>query len=371
MPDIITRDTVNAITEEETAMIHEAMVEADKVSVEKLEEASEAAEASMEDAKLEPQTVTYTDTVKVSSELKIDEVDAYNEDDPLIDPEKIEESDDDIKEALKPYGVSDDDAVAVIELIREYKLTNKSTKGLYAKCPPSLKTIIDGIVINSDVGKGQLGAAKNNAAAMLLDSFMQDAKFNQAFNELEDSMNTVVKDMNEQYSALFNEAINETFEKLDEIRAENPEQAERIEAVKKAFDDADYLVAERKILNHISAKKLSKLADRFSGEAFSLNKRVSNTSMKLPKIEDLFYPIRHLLLDDEYSDDDIIKFLTVICRAHMISDFNTDIAELAYIYKLLSSIYSYAFVDLTENLDESGAKIFKNIKEVIDTIKSL
>lgn len=337
-----------------------------------------------------PDTTTYAkveadqtdETVKVidiATEGTESEVDNTDDSIPTISDEEAKEmydsidtSDEAIKEAFSGYGITDEECLVMLDLLREYQET-KSVKGLYEKLPKALKVTVDQLVMQSGVHREQLKVARKNVVTMLMDNFINDAKFNQIVNEYKTESNKIITEMNKGYNDLFKDAINETFDKIEEIRTEDPERAARIEGVKKAFDDALKLTVEKEFITHISRNKLNKYKSRFSNEAYYLNNRLkdSNTSMNLPKIEDLYEGLRLVLPDDAYSDDDIALFLTTICRAHMKDDYTNNINHLAYMYRLLSTIYAYRFIDLYNDMDESTTAVINNIKEVLDKIKSL
>lgn len=280
---------------------------------------------------------------------------------------KIEETADNIKDVLSTYGeITDDEVEEMLKLISEVK-QGKSDK-LYSRLPKIFKSMVDGLVMHSldpSMKKNQINQIRNAGAKTLLDEFINDAKFSKAIEDYNSEMSNVMNEMGTEYSSLITEAIDKTFSKIDEIAAENPEQAKNIIAVKDAFEDALTFNKQFEIASHTSYKKISKWGDRFKDEVLYFNKRVSNNSagVKVPDISELLEIIKIAL--PQYTDDDIKNFICVIIKSVYTIDVNS-LAGIAYIYKMISSIYTYKFVVI----DEKGEEIFKNISRVIDAIIS-
>ena len=314
--------------------------------------------------------------------VSIDDVETTTNNDEVVDinnENKLEEveikySEDNLKEALSGYdNISVEDAQVLMKLIEEY--SNGRRKGFYEDLPKSVKELANGIVKMSIESGARI--SKDAAAMLVLDNFITDAKFNSAMDEYKRDMNEAMLNMNKEYANIFNDAFNDTFSKIDEIKAENPEQAERIIKVKEAFDNAMSLSTLKEYCKSdaIYKIKLNKKINRFNDETFYFNKKVNVTDVKIPNIGDLLNIISvgsgFVFPNDEetalkFSPENIKKF--IICIIYSTIDLDLNIIEnLSYLYRLVDNIYRYKFVDA---LDEKAEELFRNIAEVIDIINS-
>jgi hypothetical protein len=66
--------------------------------------------------------------------------------------------------------------------------------------------------------------------------------------------------------------------------------------------------------------------------------------------------------------DDIKKFIVVICRTTAYKmDVVRNVEDLAYIYRMINTIYLYKFIDGPVNTDDETL-LFGNIAKVLDAI---
>lgn len=331
-----------AITDEQVTKIYKALENEDATSVDALEVASAETE-STEYEELE------------SIDLADDSVLAGVEPFEVADPTR-----EDYLKVLSDYNITDEEASSLLAVFSDYK---RNPEGDYFdRLPQSFKDIALGFKKLSENTPEKLG--KNSAARMLLKELMHDAQFNNAAETLSAEFSNVVTEMNEGYSKIFTDAFDEVFERIDEIEAENPEQAAKIREIKKAFDAASTFDIQIEYLNtKISAKQLNKLVPRFNNERYYFNKKVNVTDVKVPDIGELL-PIIHNNLPD-VSIDNIKKFIIVICKSCYDLDPANNPADIAYIYRLINNIYTHKYVEV----DNSSAKLlFGNIAEVINCI---
>lgn len=354
--EIITIDSLNmnAITEEQVHHVYEELADVDKASTDNLAAAEKETEESnytSEDNK----EIEFSGT----SDL-IPGVDVI----PANIAETVEEKEKDIKEVLEPYDLDTESMMQMMTIIEEYKSGNTSC--LYSRLPKKIQDIVNGILlneVNGQINYKQLNSMRNNISKMLVDDFINDAKISAAVDEFNAEIATTVNEMNEQYDTMMGDAIDSVFNRIEEIRLENPEQAERIELVKKAFDNASTFEKQLEFAKNISPKKLQKHLVRFADDVYYFNKRVNNNTfgVKINNIEELIPIIKFAL--PQYTEEDIKKFIICICRT--IEDIDT-IEGISYEYRMISSIYRYKFT----NIDEKGEVIFENISKVIDVILS-
>lgn len=345
----ITEET--KLTNNQVHKIYNDLSEVDKNSTEKLAEAEKATEET-----------NYTENNEINVAQEIPGVNAIPES-AINKNEDYQHKPKDIKEVLNDYGISDEESIAMINLIEEYK--NGDTSNLYNRLPVTFKNMANNILYTE--GKGipvkNIDAMRNSIAKMLLDEFINSAEFTSAVNEYNAEMADVITGMNKEYNDLISEAIDNVFNKIDEIRNENPEQADRIESIKDAFDSSKTFDDQFNFASHTSSNKLNKWLNRFNDSVFYFNKRVNGNSfgIKVPNIEEIVPIIKAAL--PQYTEEDIKKF--VICIVKTMKN-PEDLAGIAYTYKMISNIYKYKFT----TIDNEGEIIFGNISKVIDAILS-
>ena len=153
----------------------------------------------------------------------------------------VNEGENNYRDLFKEYGISDDDSVALFKIIMQYK-NDGIAKGLYNKLPPTVKNLADGLIV---VGKTESAkVSKDNAAKILIDSFIGDAKFSASIDEFNEEMNNLLISSTEEYKSLMNGYIESIYKDIDKIRAEDPEKAEALSKIKQAFEDAEVYAKE-------------------------------------------------------------------------------------------------------------------------------
>ena len=340
------------MTDEQVHHVYNELSEVDKTSTDNLAAAEETTESS---------NYTSEDNNVIEAVEEIPGVDVIPSN--LIDD--IKEKEKDIKEVLDLYDLDDEGVTQMLKVIDEYKAGN--TSGLYSRLPGKIQNIVDGLIMAEfgtiPIEPKKIRSLRNATAKTIIDEFISDAKMSAAVDDFNEEMSTVINDMNTEYDKLLNNAIDSVFTKLDEIKATDPEQAERIESVKNAFDNAILFNEQLEFAKHNSLKKFNKYLTRFKDDAYYFNKRVNNNNfgVKVIHIEELIPIIKNAL--PQYTEDDIKLFLICICKTIPNLD---ELAGIAYVYKMVSGIYKYKFT----NIDENGEIIFKNISKVIDEIYS-
>lgn len=336
------------LTEEQVHQVYAELAPADEESTKAL------AEASNETNTTEYDGLTEIDNKGITAGVWVPEK-----------PEEIKEAKEDYIEAMKEYDISDEEALALYEVILAYK--NGKKKGIYEALPIKMKILADGIY-------GNIGVAINNrvhkdaAAAFLIDSIINDAKFNKIFDDYDREVRAAADSMNTEFEQIMSDALNDSFEKIEQIRVENPAVADKIKAVQDAFKRAEGFDLQLQWLEHVSAKKLNKLYDRSKYGFLSFNKRVNKTSIKIPDITELPEIIRFVM--PEISEEMAGKFTTVLAESlsNLPVDTDENIANIAYIYKLIDNIYRYKYISYTGEAPEA---YFNKIKEVISRIEAL
>lgn len=367
--EIKKEDTV--LTEDQISKVYETLEEkSENSNKDKLEEAKQETENSnYEEAKpMETQGVgtPQFDEEALREAGLSDEYIEELKNTPDIDM-NVSEGENDYKDAFKEYGISDEDSIELLKIIMQYKNDGKS-EGLYDKVPQSVKNLADGLVV---VGKGEsVKVSKDNATKVLIDSFINDAKFSKSIDEFNEEMNDLYIKTSEEYKYLMNEYIEGLYKDIDKIRVEDPEKAETLERIKLAFDNAGKFTRELEYLNHTSAKKLKKaVQNSYDNECFYFNKKVNATDIKLPDIREM-YPIIKKALPG-FTELQIKEFIVTICKASYNLDVVNRIEDLAYIYRSVENIFAFRVIEMADFESDFAKEIFGNVSVVIKKIIDL
>lgn len=308
-------------------------------------------EARLNAAKEETETAEYVE----SEEMDIDE----NMDIPGLGMEMPNPTNEDYFKVLATYGLKENEMLPLISVMNDYR---KNPEGnYYDRLPESFKDMALGFIRLSKQSNEKLG--KNSAARLLLKELVSDAQLNNASDEFTKEFSNTILEMNEGYDKIFTEAFDDVFSNIDTIAKENPEQAEKILAIKKAFDESTTFSKQMDYINNISKKVIDKTVARYTNEVYYFNKKVNVTEVKVPDIGELL-PIIHFHLPDidiEY----IKKFIIVMCKSCYDLDPADKPEDVAYIYRMVNTIYIQKFI----NTNNSATKIlFERITEVINCI---
>lgn len=336
------------LTENQVHKIYNDLSNLDRNSTEKLAEAAK-----------ETDEVNYKENNEIQTEEDIPGVNAIPAS--SVEVEDCKHKPKDIKEVLNDYGISDEESVVMLKLIEEYKDGN--TNRLYNRLPDTFKNMVNGILYSESkiISPKNINAMRNSIAKMIIDEFINSAEFTAVVNEYNTEMESVINDMNEEYNNLISGAIDSVFNKIDDIKKENPEQANRIESIKNAFDNAKTFSDQLDFASRISSNKLNKWLNRYSDSILYFNNRVNKNSfgIKINNIEEIVPIIKAAL--PQYTEDDVKKF--VICIIKTMKD-PEELEGIAYTYRMISNIYKYKFTAI----DKEGEIIFGNISKVIDAI---
>ena len=328
------------LTDEQVSKVYNELAEVDQASTNALKKAEEETESS-----------NYTELEKIETESYITDIGSINA--------EVNESTDDYKELFEQYNLTENDVKSMIDIVDKFK--RNIDMNYYQVLPESLKNIADGM--RSVAIKQGVKASKNDSARFILNELVHDAKMNNAFNTYIEEINATALEMDEQYKLLISDAFNQAFNKINDLEVSDPEQAKKLKAVKAAFEDAISFNKQLQYVEKTTANKLQKYAKKYSNETAYFNNLVNVTDVKIPDIRELPQIIYKAL--PQFSINEINVFIVVICK----SVYNIDmenIVDLAYIYKMISSIYDYKFTN--NYLSEDAEKLFGNIAKVITAI---
>ena len=181
-------------------------------------------------------------------------------------------------------------------------------------------------------------------------------------------MEKTLKSIDSAYGDIYRDAMDEIFNQIDEIREKDPSRADRLQAIKNAFEDAGTFSRQLEYLDKATTKKLNKILNfRYDDRIFYFNKRVNVTEVRMPDVRELIDIISTNL--PNYEEDIIKKFIIVLIESTDINELDQDVIKLAYVYRLINNIYDYKFY--VDDDSEQYKMIFGNITKVLEKIKAL
>lgn len=323
----------------------------------------------LEEAKKETETINYNSINTIdSNNLGVPQNDSINIS--AEDAEKIinavHETDADYKSVLNQYDIPYNEAEEFFTLLSKYR--NKKyieTNGLFNDLPNSLKTLANNMYKMANVEGVKI--SKDNIAKNLIESIINDAKLNKALDEFNEELNQVNIDTSKEYKMLMNEYIENMYKDIDKIEAEDPDKAEILKKIKKAFEDASNFTKELEYLDHTTNKKLEKALNRYKNECFYFNRKINSTDISLPDI-DILYPIIKRALPG-YTEKQIKKFIITICKASATYNYD-NIDELAYSYRSIENILAFR-MSTADFTSDYAKEIFGKVSVVINKIIAL
>lgn len=289
------------------------------------------------------------DTIESLKDIKVDP----------IDPKSIQISDKELIEVFSPYGISDTDTVKLIDIITKYR--NNEEFDMYEALPENLKVMVESMRY-TDSGK----VSKKTAAKFVIDSFINDAKIGTVLDEYSKELNETMAGMNKDFQYIVQDSIQDVYDKIDNIRETDPEQAAKIEMLYSAFKDSSTFERQLSYLNTVTAKKLNKFTSRFESECIYFNTKANAGEIKVPKLESLLPIIKRAL--NGFTEIQIKKFLVVISKSIYDLDMHK-VEDIAYVYRMIANISSFEFN--TEFDSEYAKELFGNIIKVIQKIIAL
>lgn len=311
------------------------------------------------------------DTEVCSNEEKMAKM--INTDPSLSIIESIDESKEDYLESLAPYGLSNDDALKLYKAISDYKTDTTKVSGLYSKLPKKIQELADGFA-----RAGGVRVSKDNAAGILLDQFINDAKLNNTLESYMNDMNNTISNMSTEYDDIFSAAIEEIFNRIGEFDVTDPEKAEKLREIKKAFEySKDYLLLVNSIIDGDLPKKyiIKKYLNIYISRVYMFNKTMSEKEgVKFPDISEMIQIVHDVVARrGEHFSDDVLKIFAVIIIDEIMRldlDGEKNVSNLAYAYKLINNIYTLKFIgNYSDSQNDIIDSIIKSLRGIETKIK--
>ena len=266
-------------------------------------------------------------------------------------------------------GLSNDSIRNTIDVIVKYR-QNKNIN-IYPLLDSEFKKIIDIDRMNANKYRPKnQPVGREFICKMYFDSIVNDAQFEQIFNDFNTEVDAAYANFNTEITSVFNDAYKEAFDSIESLRETDPEKAEKLENIKLAFEDAkayNRLYDWIDLNNNRQRKKIYKGAEfKYNNEISYFNSKVKDLPVKIPNVEKLYDVIK--LYDPDKNKLEIKRF--IIALINYIEELDLEnISNLAYAYKSVDNIYRYYIVPTLMQEDEAK-ELFSNIMKVIDKINS-
>ena len=265
-----------------------------------------------------------------------------------------------VREAFKKYKIvlNDKDLDKTIQLMGEFY--KDRTLRLYNLLPRSVQFAIDQICR----GMWGIGIRENlnreDMAQSLFENVINNMGCELALMQLSDETVLKAKDMRD----TFNKMYSDIFKSIDEIREEDPERAELVTNIKKAFEEAENFDRQIEYMNNDIPKNVRRYYMNFNSSCYEFNRKANVTPVRMHDMDRVYVFLRKSLSRD-FTTDEVKAFITLLCRSTMDLDFS-NIVNVAYVYRLLDNILKH---NLTP--DETFDTMIKNVQDVIIKMRQL
>ena len=159
------------------------------------------------------------------------------------------------------------------------------------------------------------------------------------------------------------ENFQQVFEKIDEIREENPEIAEQVLSIKEAFDRAKSFNTQLEYLKNDSLRNVKRYKQHFIGDISWYNKWVNQTDIPIPIIDPIMSIIQ-AKFKNRFTTDEYKSFVVLLIRSVKDLQINR-LNNLAYVHKLTDSILRLRY----KFISSEDERIFSGIEKVLLAIR--
>lgn len=306
--------------------------------------------------------------------------------------ELSEETEAHINSSLDQFGLSDDDTMELLSIIRRYKAGENFS--VYNAMPESMKTIINRTIATANIGVAPDARIRNMFAKNMLDEFIMDADIDKEFDEFERQLKEELKIPNlmDMYSEHTRETMEEILpKKADELEAQYPETAANIRKVSANFTDSykfdrviDTLLHNRKARTRTikDVDNLKRFIDEFNfiaGKGTIKIEDMGNVAKNLAKFFDGITNDKGLVtapwISDEYKEKlyidgyDVAKVIILICKTCKSLTIG-DLFDTSFMYYTVKNISSLAHVDVEKPTDFS-IEVANNLLKVVSKIRDV
>lgn len=253
-----------------------------------------------------------------------------------------------------PLRLSDNECLELIELLRKY-YSNRTIK-LYENLPKRLAHHVDNFILSRKEFKG---LDKESVASSILISIIN----NSAYDVSMEKIKYVAKQHRTRMLNMSDENFQQVFEKIDQIREENPEIAEQVLSIKEAFDKAKSFNIQLEYLKNDSLRNVKRYKQHFIGDISWYNKWVNQTDIPIPIIDPIMSIIQ-AKFKNRFTTDEYKSFVVLLIRSVKDLQINR-LNNLAYVHKLTDSILRLRY----KFISSEDERIFSGIEKVLLAIR--
>jgi len=269
------------------------------------------------------------------------------------------------KDSLKGFGLSDEEAMKVFDIISRYKAGEKFN--IYHELPEKIQNIVRGL-------NGYNMATINATARDLLNHFINEMESDKAFVDLQVSISNELKQIN--ISQMYNDELKQNMEvelpkKADELEAAGEiEKANTLRAISETFIDSYTLKTVLHELNNNQSirKKIRKDLSRYKRFVNEFNYKYLKSKFKIKDIKLLEKVLPKVLKNEGITVDDVKKFIIVICKVTK-NMSPENIIEHTFMYYTIQNLLMLQYVDL--DVSEFGKQIYDNVVQAIKLMKEV
>lgn len=251
--------------------------------------------------------------VKVAEEQKAPITDEDLEDVPVSSLEVTDEQVLTNMHNIVGEGISDNDAMVLIDILRRYKAGEKFS--VFNALPESIKIQIRKSA--SETGEAPRHAILEFFAKNLINDIISDAFMSTEINNFQEELNTYAKAAGNVTGVIVDSYTDEVKEKFetglletaDKIQESNPEKAEELREIAKYFRYTHTLELVKKHIENGGDTYLNrcyKKSRKIKQYTASFNAYYEGTVPKIRDIETLAIPFRQLMVDEETAETLIV-----------------------------------------------------------------
>lgn len=273
-----------------------------------------------------------------------------------------------IKRALKEANLnlkSDQELELVLDLILEYR-QNKAID-IYSKLPYGMKLTIDALWKSFPKSK-QVSTTKNTLARNLFDNIIFQLKGNIEFDILDKDMTGMHDKIESEIGSIIDDAYQDLFSKIDELKEVDPDKAAEFQKVKDAYYEAMNFDRLKEYVNHCKPREVRKFANRYTNACHRFNKLVNSNpfSVTIPRLEDIY----ELLKVWVPVDKDYIKEFCVLLSEMITTELDfTDIGDVTYTHRFINRIYSFRFKTMLDKDIDEANEVFGEVRNIIEMLQ--
>lgn len=273
-----------------------------------------------------------------------------------------------IKRALKEANLnlkSDQELELVLDLILEYR-QNKAID-IYSKLPYGMKLTIDALWKSFPKSK-QVSTTKNTLARNLFDNIIFQLKGNIEFDILDKDMTGMHDKIESEIGSIIDDAYQDLFSKIDELKEVDPDKAAEFQKVKDAYYEAMNFDRLKEYVNHCKPREVRKFANRYTNACHRFNKLVNSNpfSVTIPRLEDIY----ELLKVWVPVDKDYIKEFCVLLSEMITIELDfTDIGDVTYTHRFINRIYSFRFKTMLDKDIDEANEVFGEVRNIIEMLQ--